>query len=85
MKYSILVFSLMALVVISPVFAEVDSPRKQIKNGVPFDKILCKEGLVLVERSNGVPACVYENTALSLESRGWGIVYPSIENMHQNS
>ena len=43
---------------ILPVNADIDSPRKQMKEGTAAENVLCKEGLELVIRINGMPACV---------------------------
>jgi len=77
-SYSFLVFSLILLVVIHPVFA-LDSPRQQLKNGVPSDKIICNDGLVLVMRPHGIPACVKPSTAERFEERGWKTIAVTFE------
>lgn len=52
--------------------ADAESPRKQMKRGVAVEDVSCKEGLSLVIRNNGSPACVSEDTADRLEKRGLG-------------
>jgi hypothetical protein len=52
--------------------ADAESPRKQMKRGVSVEDVSCKEGLSLVNRNNGSPACVSEETADRLEKRGLG-------------
>jgi len=52
--------------------ADAESPRKQMKRGISVEDISCKEGLSLVIRNNGSPACVSKETADRLEKRGLG-------------
>jgi len=50
----------------------VDSPRKQVAQGISPEQIICKEGLELIFKvTNGFPACVKPETALKLIERGW--------------
>ena len=58
-----LLFSILILSVGFPANAEVDSPKKQLKRGVSVEDVLCREGLELVIRTNGFPACVKPETA----------------------
>ena len=60
-----LIFSL-----ILPINADIDSPRNQMKQGVSAEDILCNEGLELVIRTNGMPACVRPETADRMQERG---------------
>ena len=60
-----LIFSL-----ILPIYADIDSPRNQMKQGVSVEDILCNEGLELVIRTNGMPACVRPETADRMQERG---------------
>ena len=55
---------------IIPINADMESPRKQVKNGVQVEKIQCNTGLELVIRSNGTPACVKPETAEKMQERG---------------
>lgn len=52
--------------------ADAESPKKQMKRGVSAKDISCKDGLSLVIRNNGSPACVSQETAERLEKRGLG-------------
>ncbi len=54
------------------------SPRQQWKNIDDISQITCKEGLVLLEKANGAPACVSPNAYLRLVDRGWGMWDSSI-------
>ena len=55
---------------ILPINAETESPIKQMKDGVSPENIVCKEGLELVIRINGMPACVKPETADRMQERG---------------
>ena len=59
------------VIFIQPSFSEIDSPRKQIKLGIAPDKITCHEGLVLMLKPSGDPACLKEASAVKLQDRGW--------------
>ncbi|QUC65620.1 hypothetical protein NsoK4_01795 [Nitrosopumilus sp. K4] len=63
------IFSLV-LVLTVPVFAEVDSPKKQMHRGVSAEEVLCKATLELIIRTNGMPACVKASTAEKMKERG---------------
>lgn len=55
---------------------EYTSPLKQLKSGIPLEKIQCKEGLELVFKSNdSYPVCVKPETKEKLIQRGWGKNY----------
>jgi len=60
-------------------FADLESPRKQMKLGVAPEKITCDEGLVLMLRVSGMPACVKPDTAEKLEERGWKQIIQKFE------
>ncbi|MBI5859775.1 MAG: hypothetical protein HZB73_03590 [Nitrosarchaeum sp.] len=73
----------LALFFINPANAEIESPRKQMKQGITAENVTCKAGLSLVIRNNGFPACVKSTTAEKLESKGFGkivIVKKEIQN-----
>ncbi|MCH1519046.1 MAG: hypothetical protein L7R82_01660 [Nitrosopumilus sp.] len=53
-----------------PINAETESPIKQMKDGISPENILCREGLELVIRINGMPACVKPETADRMQERG---------------
>lgn len=48
------------------------APLKQVQDGVAPEDVECREGLELVIRTTGAPACVYPFTAEIL--RNWGMV-----------
>ena len=54
---------------ILPINAEIESPRKQMKIGISAGDILCKMGLELVIRTNGMPACVKPETVDIMQER----------------
>ena len=47
------------------------SPLKQIKEGVVPENVVCKEGLELVFKLNGEPACVKTTSIQKLIAWGW--------------
>ena len=53
-------------------FAEkIEPPKKQIKNGIILDDILCKPGKVLVVLNSDKPACLMPETVLKLDERNY--------------
>jgi len=67
----LVIFTICFLIIIQPSFGDLESPRKQIKSGIMPEKITCEEGLVLMLKISGLPACVKPTTAEKLEERGW--------------
>ena len=66
--FQILIIFTVFLVAIQPSFADIDSPKKQMKLGVMPEKITCNEGLVLMLKISGMPAmCIQSTTAEKLE------------------
>ncbi len=61
---------LLSVSTIIPSEAYAISPRQQMKQGVPIENILCNEGLELVIRNNGFPACVKPQTAEKMQKLG---------------
>ena len=72
----LVLFTVLAIGIMTvPAYAETQSsPLKQFNMGIPIEQIQCNENKILVQSQNDRPACVYENTAKKLESRGWEIV-----------
>ena len=62
---TIMVFSIM-----SSANADMESPKKQLKNGISVEEIQCNLGLELVTRNNGMPACVKPETIEKMQERG---------------
>jgi len=54
--------------------ASLDSPRKQMLNGVDSDAVLCNPGLTLMIRNSGDAACVTSSTSQKLSELNWGIM-----------
>ena len=50
----------------------LDSPRKQMENGIEAENVECKSGLTLMKKYSGTAACVLPLTAEKLENAGWG-------------
>ena len=79
-----IIFGFILLCVISlaiPASAQVDSPKKQLKKGVLPEDIICNEGLQLIIRNNGSPACVKPNTAERFEDLKLAFVVKEISGM----
>ena len=55
---------------ILPIHAEVESPKKQMKNGIAAKDVICKTGLELAIRTNGNAVCVRSETAERMEKAG---------------
>ena len=47
------------------------SPLKQFHSGILVEEIQCKDGLVLIQRHNGYPACIKPESKEKLTDRGW--------------
>ncbi len=55
------------------IFVPHESPRAQMKQGIPVHDVYCKEGLELIKKTrDGSAACVSEYAASKLVERGWG-------------
>ena len=83
MKPVIIIVIAFVLLIPLPVFAPshpeyvgFDTPRKQLAQGIASENVTCNKELVLIIRHNGAPACVKQDTAVSLEERGWGVMLP---------
>ena len=58
-------------------------PKKQHKEGVEIHKIQCNEGLHLIVRYSGHPACVKLDTHRELVERVWGTHPPEISDIDE--
>ncbi|NNL58203.1 MAG: hypothetical protein HKP31_01860 [Nitrosopumilus sp.] len=58
MNRILLFLVLFTSLVSSTAMGDIDSPRKQMANGVPSEDVMCKNGLQLMIRSNGDAICV---------------------------
>jgi hypothetical protein len=52
--------------------SQIIPPRHQWKQLPDPDILTCKEGLILIQKTNGSPACVSPTTYLKLVDRGYG-------------
>ena len=58
--------------ILETTFAEnIESPKKQMKNGIVPNDILCKPGKVLVVLNSDRPACLMPETVQKLEERNY--------------
>ncbi len=55
----------------SEIIPIIPSPLKQIKEGIAPENIVCKEGLELVFKLNGQPACIKTTSVQKLIAWGW--------------
>ncbi len=67
---SALFLTLFAVILYPTVNAESASPSKQVEEGKAPEEVECNEGLELIIRTNGDPACVKSETAKTLVERG---------------
>lgn len=65
-----LLFSVLLLTTGFAANGEVDSPKKQMRQGVSAEDVICKAGLDLVIRINGFAACVKPDTAKKMQEVG---------------
>ena len=47
----------------------VPSPLQQVRDGVPIGEIVCSNDRVLMVSQTGMPACVFEESVLYLETQ----------------
>ena len=75
-KYTIitLLLSVMILAVGLPANGEIDSPKKQMRQGIPAEDVICKTGLELVIRVHGLAACVKPDTAEKMQETGMAFI-----------
>lgn len=76
-KILLVVIPLILSIGIIPAIAfteQMDSPRKQMVNGIAAEDVVCKSGLTLMIRISGDAACVKPATAEKLAGQGWGII-----------
>ena len=77
----LVIFALIPLILsigITPAisFGEIDSPRKQMANGIAPEDVVCKSGLTLMIRTSGDAACVKPTSAEKLIIAGFGTIQP---------
>ena len=65
---------------IIPVFAEtIDSPKKQLKDGIAAKDVVCKSGLELMTSPSARIACVKESSVEKLKDRNWSLIGDTTE------
>jgi hypothetical protein len=73
---SFLIASVLAAIIFTTpfVFAQIDSPKKQMNHGVLAQDVKCKSDLVLILKiTDKTAACVRPSTASHLVQNGWGV------------
>ena len=61
--------------IISVASAEtIPSPLQQVRDGVPTGEVVCSDDRVLMVSQTGMPACVFEESVLELETRGFEFI-----------
>lgn len=68
---SILVLLTVGIISTSAVFGEIDSPRKQMADGVSAEDVVCKNELQLMLRINGAAICVKSSTVERFQNSGF--------------
>lgn len=73
----LLISIILCSVTFDAAFAKIDSPKKQLANGVEPRDVICRPGLVLAIIFDNVPVCLKPSTAQELEKR-WDtqLVFP---------
>ncbi len=72
MKLLILLIISMTILITNPLSIDaLPGPLKQIRDGISLDDILCRDGHLLVIRTNGSPACV---TKIMADKLNWKII-----------
>ena len=54
--------------------ASLDSPRKQMQNGIESETVICNPDLTLIIQNDGDAACVTSSTAQKLSASNWGTI-----------
>jgi len=54
--------------------ASLDSPRKQMQNGIESETVICNPDLTLIIQNDGDAACVTTSTAQKLSASNWGTI-----------
>ena len=66
----IVIFSIIIFTIGFPASGDIDSPKKQMKHGIPAEDVICREGLELIIRINGLAACVKQETVKKMQKAG---------------
>ena len=68
----LIMFAITSLFIPNSIFADVVSPKKQVKLGISEEDVFCKEGYFKVIRAGSeTPACLKLNTVMKLVNKGW--------------
>ena len=72
----LIAFVIPAIIFTTPlVFAEIESPKKQMNHGVLAQDVKCNNGMVLIlKNTDKTAACVRPSTASRLVQNGWGVI-----------
>jgi len=54
--------------------ASLDSPRKQMQNGIESEAVICNPGLTLMIQNDADAVCVTSSTAQKLSASNWGTI-----------
>ena len=52
----------------------IPSPLQQVRDGVPTSEVMCSNDRMLMVSQTGMPACVFEESVLELETRGFEFI-----------
>ena len=61
----------LSIIAKSEIRTPLESPLKQLKSGIPVEEVQCKQDLVLIQKYDGMSACVTPETREKLIERGW--------------
>lgn len=68
----LIMFAITSLFIPNSVFADVVSPKKQVKLGISEENVFCKQGYFKVIRTGSeTPACLKLDTVMKLVNKGW--------------
>ena len=78
--YFLFLFLIIVNIIISPIFFEQIiaqenqniSPRQNWKQNLDPNLLTCNDGLILLQKNNGDPACISPSTYIKLVDRGYG-------------
>src|SRR3990172_11639350 len=65
-------FAISGMLLSTAAFADVVSPKKQLRAQISIEDVICNEGYVkVIKATTGNPSCVKPSTAEKLISQGW--------------
>ena len=82
-----IILAVIGIIAFSPTVSAgtIDSPLKQFSMGTAAEDILCKEGLQLMIRSSGEPACVKQESTTRLVDSNWGTIVKSMKTVDSST